>query len=290
MIGVGVIFILSLVNPSPRYSDLDPEAECLSRQPRAWNKTYCMNRAKELFGYFLTAIAAATAVLAVYEVLKGNLQASVVLAGLFVASTLLTYLPQMENFKAFGVEAKLQIQEKLDRAEEILRRVRELSIASAKVSYFDIASGGRWNGQNFCEKQKVFDLIDEQLRSIGVGEEERQEIARPHINFIGYDLYLSFYKQTKSAIQRHPQPDGSIVQEWDRKYMPKGLAAIGFVFKDGVRLTAYLKELVTPSLVSHDDYEKLTEVAETIGDVFDGCIKRRGYTDDCLPLLDRRQL
>jgi hypothetical protein len=99
-----------------------------------------------------------------------------------------------------------------------------------------------------------------------------------------------FYKEVKSAIQKSPQPDISVVQEWDRKYTPKGLAAIGSIFKDGVRLTAYLKELVTPSLVSHDDYEKLTEIAESIGDVFDGCIKRRGYTDDCLSLLDRRRL
>jgi hypothetical protein len=249
-----------------------------------------MNRAKEVFGYFLTAIAAATAVLAIYEVLKGDLQASGVLAGLFVASALLTYLPQMESFKAFGVEAKLQIQQNLDRAEDILRRVCELSIANAKVSYFDIATGGRWNSHDFREKQKAFDLIDEQLRSIGVGEKERQEIARPDINFIGYDLYLLFYKEVKSTIQKHPQQEASVLQEWDRKYMPKGLAAIGSIFKDGARLTAYLKELVTPSLVSHDDHEKPTAVAESIGDVFDGCVKRRGYTDDCLSLLDRRRV
>jgi hypothetical protein len=246
-----------------------------------------IDRVKEWFGYFLTMIAAITVILAIYSTFEGNLAAAGILVGVFVGCTLFTYLPYMESFKGFGVEAKLQIQERrLDRAEEILKKVRELSIVSAKASYFDIASGGRWGGSDLRDKQKALDLIDDQLRSIGVSEEEQLEIARPHINYIGYDLYLRFNRMAKAALQSHCQ-DKSIIVEWDEKYMPKGLAKIEPILKDGSQFATYLKEQVSPSFVSRDDNQKLTAIADRIGEAFDGCIKRRGYTEDCCSLLGK---
>ena len=136
------------------------------------------------------------------------------------------------------------------------------------------------------DKQKALDLIDDQLRSIGVSEEVQLEIARPHINYIGYDLYLRFNRMAKAALQSHCQ-DKSIIVEWDEKYMPKGLAKIEPILKDGSQFATYLKEQVSPSFVSRDDNQKLTAIADRIGEAFDGCIKRRGYTEDCCSLLGK---
>jgi hypothetical protein len=47
------------------------------------------------------------------------------LAGLFVVSTLLFYLPQLETLSAFGIEARLR--NTLDRAEEIIDRLKKLA-------------------------------------------------------------------------------------------------------------------------------------------------------------------
>ena len=180
----------------------------------------------------------------------------------------------------------MQIQQKLDHAQEILKNVRELSIVSAKATNFAIASAGRWGGSDLRDKQNALDLIDDQLRSVGVSEEERLEIARPHINYIGYDLYLVFTKMVKPALQSHCQ-DKSIIVEWDKKYMPMGIAKIERIFKDGSQFATYLKEQVSLYFVSADDNQKLTVTADRIGEVFDGCIKRRGYTDDCYSLLGK---
>jgi hypothetical protein len=250
-----------------------------------------MDRVKEYFAYFLTAMAVITSILTAYSALEGKLAAAGVLGCVFVACTLFTYLPQMESFKAFGVEATLQIQQKLDRAEEILKKVRELSIVSAKASYFNIASAGRWGSKSDLrhkqrDKQNALDLIDDQLNSIGISEEERLEIARPHINYIGYELYVKFYQTAKSALQSHCQ-DASTIVDWDKKYMPLGVAKIESIFKDGSQFTTYLKEQVGSSLVSTDDNQKLTAIADCIGEAFDGCIKRRGYTDDYYSLLGK---
>jgi hypothetical protein len=231
-------------------------------------------------------MAVITAILTTYySAFEGNLAAAGVFGCVFTACTLLTYLPQMESFKAFGVETTLQIQQKLDRAEEILKKVRELSIVSAKTSYFGIASAGRGGnrGSDLRDKQNALDLIDDQLRSIEASEEERLEIARPYINYIGYDLYVRFYQNAKSALQSHCQgQDKSRIVAWDKKYMPMGVANMP-IFKDGSQFAAYLKEQVNPSLVSTDDNQKLTAFADRIGEAFDGCIKRRGYTDDWFP-------
>jgi hypothetical protein len=69
--------------------------------------------------------------------------------------------------------------------------------------------------------------------------------------------------------------------------MPLGVAKIERIFKDGSQFATYLKEQVSPSLVSMDDNQKLTATADRIGEVFDGCIKRHGYTDDCYSLLGK---
>jgi hypothetical protein len=121
----------------------------------------------------------------------------------------------------------------------------------------------------------------------GVSEEERQEIARPHINYIGYDLYVRFHKMAMVDVHRHCRREISTIAKWDEKYMPKGLAKIEPILNDSRRFTAYLKEQVSLPFVSQDDHEKLTAIADHTGQAFDGCIKRRGYTDDCLSLLGK---
>jgi hypothetical protein len=125
-----------------------------------------MEHIKELFAYFLAAMAMFTLLCAVYEAMNQRLGSSGVLAGLFVAAALLMYLPQMVSFKAFGVEATLtQVQEKLDRADEIILRLKNLAAADAKAAYSLMAWGNRWNGMRAAEKQKIA-LMNSLTRSV----------------------------------------------------------------------------------------------------------------------------
>jgi hypothetical protein len=244
-----------------------------------------MERVKEIFGYFVAAMAMFSLLCSIYEAMNGRLKSSGLLAGLFVAASLLMYLPQIELFKGFGIEAKLQIQQKLDKAQEILEQVRKLSLASAKSSYFNIAWSNRLGGIDPREKQRLLDGVDEQLRSVGTSETERREAARPHLDLIGYDFYVAFYKLLPAAVSRQKVSSdldnkAVVIQEWTNKHIPRGVLPMQAALVDGEHLSKYLFSQIDSKLVSQDDYDKLTGIADKIGRIFDGCIRRNGYTDD----------
>jgi hypothetical protein len=162
---------------------------------------YAMDRLKEIISYFLAAMAMLSLLCAVYESMNQRLGSAGVLAGIFVASAFLVYLPQLETFKAFGIEARMQ--KNLIEAKEILEKVRQASIASAKSAYLNFAWANRWGGMSPREKQRALDSVNEQLRAVGVKDEERQVIVKPYVELIGFDLYHTFYNSVRSVLWRY---------------------------------------------------------------------------------------
>jgi hypothetical protein len=250
-----------------------------------------MDALKEIFTYFIAAMAMLALLCSVYEAMNQRVSSALLLAGIFVACALLMYLPQLETFKAFGVEAKLQ--QKLDRAEEILGKMRQLSIASAKAAYLNLAWSNRLGGIEPRDKQKTLDAINAQLRTVGISDDEWREIVRPYIELIGYDLYFVFYNAARSAVSHYAQTSQSdgrktqaetlkLVQEWDAKWTPTGLDALTPFLSDGQRFTAYMKQEISPSFIEPAAYDKLVKLADTIGALYEECRERGGYTDKAL--------
>jgi hypothetical protein len=101
-----------------------------------------------------------------------------VLTTLFVAAFLLFYFPQLETFKAAGVEVRLR--QTLDRAEEIIERLKKLAEANAKVTYMTLAWGNRFGTPSAVDKQRLLDETDAQLRALNVDEAERKQITLSH--------------------------------------------------------------------------------------------------------------
>src|SRR5262249_49745344 len=108
-----------------------------SRSP-TWHHPKCirgthvdvaMDRVKEILSYFLAAMAMFSIICAIYEAMNQRVGSAITLGGLFLVTTLLFYIPQLETLKAFGVEARLN--RSLDRAEEIIGRLKELSLINA---------------------------------------------------------------------------------------------------------------------------------------------------------------
>src|SRR5260221_7132561 len=91
--------------------------------------------------YLLSIGAAVCLVLAVISCWQGRLKEAGILGAFFFLCVVLAYLPQTENIKAFAVEVKLR--RTLDRAEEILARLKDLSLTNAKMSYMTVAWGNR---------------------------------------------------------------------------------------------------------------------------------------------------
>ena len=258
-----------------------------------------MDRLKEIFAYFLAAMAMFALLCAVYEAMNQRLASSGVLAGIFVAAALLMYLPQMGTFKAFGVEATL-IQQKLDRAEEILEKMKQLSIASAKSAYLGLAWSSRIGGIEPRKKQEVLDLISDQLRTIGISDDDRRDIARPHVELIGYDLYFVFLNVARAAVSQYVQmlsanggtidtPKTQLIREWQNKMVWTGFEPIEPSLKDGKSFAAYLKTQIVPSIVKSAANDKLMQFADIIGGIYSVCRDRGGYTVDAIAFLDKFQ-
>lgn len=133
----------------------------------------------------------AVALCAVYEAMSQRLASAGVLA-VFLASAFLLYVPYLETFKAFAVEVRLR--QSLDRAEEIIGRLKELSVSSAKVSYMTIAWGNRMGTPSAKDRQAILDGVDAQLSALKVDSSERQKIAEPLIRLIGVDLYNVYFQ------------------------------------------------------------------------------------------------
>jgi hypothetical protein len=116
--------------------------------------------------WILICCAAILLLIAVGLALIDHVAAGSLVAGLFVIVVHFHYLPQMESFKAYGVEAKWR--EKISEADEILKKLRQSTLASAKLTYLILGWGSRIGGSSQKDKQAVADQVDAALLDLNV--------------------------------------------------------------------------------------------------------------------------
>jgi hypothetical protein len=107
--------------------------------------------------------------------------AATLVAGIFVVLVLFHYLPQMESFKAYGVEAKWR--ERISEADEILRKLRQSAAASARFTYHILGWGSRIGGTEQRQRQELADQIDAVLLDLGTSQEELAALKRDYLRF-----------------------------------------------------------------------------------------------------------
>ena len=218
-------------------------------------------------------------------------------AALFVFCALIGNTDQFDSFtfSATGVVAKAK--NVIEQAQVTIGNLRMLSVASAKAIYLNLAWSNRLGGIEPRQKQKALDSINEQLRTVEVSDADWQAIVWPHVELIGYDLYFIFYYAARSAVSYHvdelqtrdhkTQADTfAILQTWDAKWTPTSLVPLDPFLTEGARLTSYMKQQVSPSLVEPPAYDKLMKLAETVGTLYEACRKHGGYTDETLVYLE----
>lgn len=98
-----------------------------------------MERLRDIVLFVSGAMAIVSVILAAYEGFNQRVTSAMFLGGLFIACTLMVFLPKLEVFKAFGVEAKLQ--QTVTEAVATLASLRRLAEISARASYLTIAWG-----------------------------------------------------------------------------------------------------------------------------------------------------
>jgi hypothetical protein len=133
--------------------------------------------------------------------------------------------------------------------------------------------------------------VDEQLRSVGIKEDERKEIIRPYVELIGFDLYIVFHQSVYGAFihlskNRMLPEDGMSMYEWQNKWPVDGLVSIQRYLSGGSSLTVYMKDQIPQSFPDPAVSEKLKKLAEKIGPIYDGCLRRGGYTEESFKFLE----
>jgi hypothetical protein len=145
-----------------------------------------------IVSYALIGAATILLIIAVVLALMDRVASGSLVATLFVVLALFHFLPQMESFKAFGVEAKWR--ERLREADELLRKLRQSTLASAQHTYHILGWGSRIGGLRARAKRDLADQIDAALKDLDVPSGELTRLKRDYLFFAQYDLFDRFDK------------------------------------------------------------------------------------------------
>jgi hypothetical protein len=149
-----------------------------------------LERLRDIVLFVSGAMAIVSVILALYEGFNQRLASAGFLGALFMACAFMVFLPKLEVFKAFGVEAKLQ--RTVTEAVATLASLKRLAEISSRASYLTIAWGNRMGTPPARDKQAVLDEIDKQLAELKVSPEELANIQRPFVKMVRLDFFFLF--------------------------------------------------------------------------------------------------
>ncbi|MGB8278102.1 MAG: hypothetical protein WCF20_09285 [Methylovirgula sp.] len=149
-----------------------------------------MEKLREVYVFVCFALGVAALILCVFQAWNGKTGSASALGAAFIACSVFLFLSQIKTFKVWEVEVELR--ETLDRAEEIIGRVRKLASISARASYLTIAWGNRLGTPPAREKQAVLNEIDNQLAELKVSPQELADIQRPFVKMVRLDFFFLF--------------------------------------------------------------------------------------------------
>lgn len=173
-----------------------------------------MDKVRKIVLLFAAAMAIFSLICSVYQAMNDRNISSGVLAGIFLASTFVAFLPKLEILEAFGVKAHLV--RTLNEADELLAKLRQLAVTNAKAVYMNVGIANRMGPSRAAEKQAMLDEINKQLSNLQVSDVELRSLSQTYVRLIGFDFYMLYarilerYFQFKEQdMQRELSKDGS---------------------------------------------------------------------------------
>ena len=149
-----------------------------------------MDKLRDIVLFVSGLLAIGTLIMAAFEGFNQRVSSAVFLGTFGVVCTFLLFMPKLEVFKVWGVEAKLQ--QTVTEAVATLENLKRLSEISARASYLTIAWGNRMGTPPAREKQAVLDDIDRQLAELKVSPDEVAVIQRPFVKMVRLDFFFLF--------------------------------------------------------------------------------------------------
>ncbi len=149
-----------------------------------------LDRLRDIVLFVTGLLAIGALIMAAFEGFNQRVAAASFLGTLGVACTFLVFMPKLEVFKVWGVEAKLQ--QTVTEAVATLASLKRLTEISARASYLTIAWGNRMGTPPAKDKQTVLDEIDSQLAELKVSPEEIARIQLPFVKMVRLDFFFLF--------------------------------------------------------------------------------------------------
>jgi hypothetical protein len=220
--------------------------------------------------YLLPIGAAVLLVIAVVLALIDKVAAGSLVAALFIVLALFHFLPQMESFKAFGIEAKWR--ERLREAEDILDKLRRSAMASAELGYYMLGWGSRMGGKHSKMRQSVADQIDSVLNELSVDRDKLAALKRGYLFLASFDLFQVFdaivdWNIRTNRLERRPGID--LLEELPRTHF-RGLC----------------HSRIPKADLPKEDAAILARFADRVADILESCRAAGRVTDEAAELID----
>lgn len=258
-----------------------------------------MDKVREIILFVAAIIAVFSFIFAVYEGANQRVSSATFLGALAIACTFLVFMPKLEVFKVWGIEARLS--KTLDRAEEILGKLTRLSQISASATYMQMAWGNRMGTPSVKDKQKILDDIDAQLVDLKVNPAELLALKKPFVQMIGFDFYnlymgvLRSYAGLKNndltaAASQNPA-NSEAVFEHSRKITPWSSRVNSVNPFDRLDTFSFEEELdrVTPvqdEWLNENERKVIVGFKNQLVSIFGGCRQKGGYTTEAASFYD----
>jgi hypothetical protein len=149
-----------------------------------------LDRLRDIVLFVTGLLAIGALIMAAFKGFNQRVASASFLGTLGVVCTFLVFMPKLEVFKVWGVEAKLQ--QTVTEAVATLASLKRLAEISARASYLTIAWGNRMGTPPAKDKQAVLDDIDNQLAELKVSPEEIARIQLPFVKMVRLDFFFLF--------------------------------------------------------------------------------------------------
>jgi len=258
-----------------------------------------MDRVRDIFLYFVAALAMFALLCAVYQAMNDKKGSAVTLAAIFFGCAMIVFIQKLDVLEIFGVKA--QLNKTLDRAEEIIGKMKRLSEINARASYMTMAWGNRMGTPSAKEKQAILDEVDAQLTDLNVTPQERKAITRPYTQMIGWDFYMLYARifdrylnwKNNDLVRRlnanQTEENKKAVQEFPAKLSAwRSLAFADTLFGrlNTFKFADELKRVMPTTLLDEREQRAAKAFTAQLVRMAEECEKKGGYTTEAADFYD----
>jgi hypothetical protein len=260
-----------------------------------------MDKLREIFVFVCFAMGVCALILTVYQGWSGKVAPAIILGMTALGCGSFLFLSQIKVLKLW--EFQVELRETIDRAEEILGKLRRLSVISAKSSYTNLAWSNRFGGPSAKDKQLILDEVDQQLAELKVTPDERANVVRPYVHLIGWDFYQMYIrtldryvgarygefsnransKDLDPAIRAEIERRGPLVNNWRARIFQDGLYARA----QGGAFPSLLDNADPGELFDNHEKKALAFYRKELSEIFEGCVAKGGFTKEATEYFDK---